>query len=65
MTFDFNWGERMKRSHLANKVSITSLPQPVSSRYWRLTVYNTLYDDGIEAGISELALQVNNGECDS
>ena len=62
MTFDFNWGERSKRSHLANKVSSTTLPQAVSARYWRLTVYNTLYDDSIEAGIAELALQVYNGQ---
>ena len=62
MTFDFNWGERSKRSHLANKVSSTTLPQAVSARYWRLTVYNTLYDDSIESGIAELALQVYNGQ---
>lgn len=62
MTFDFDWGSRTKRSHLANIVSTSQLPQRVSAQYWRLTVYSTLYDDSTEAGIAELALQVYNGE---
>jgi len=59
--FDFNWGSRLRRSHIINRVNTINLTHPITARYWRLMIYDTLYPD-TQAGLAEIALGVSNGK---